>query len=298
MASCICFVGDLHLKCKSPISRRDDYPAVILSKLESLINTAKSFNCDKIMLLGDVFDSHITTLPYLAKVINTFRKISDSGIDVYTIVGNHDIKNNRMDSLDSSALGILISTGYLKLAPRNLTIDDTSFNCFHYPEELTNNNESCYSVCVAHRYYEFGLSWDSLTSEDLKSLNYDAMILGHYHVPCDTLSIEDTLLYRPGSLSRSTSEPYNKLRTPRVLMFNCLNHKTVYVDIPCERADKIFTNIVEQNNQVCFSMKDLVKFITSSYTSSDLNIRDYFAKLDIPYDCRVKISDYLDNVGA
>lgn len=296
--SSIIFVGDLHLKGSSPISRVDDYPTVILNKLESLINTAKSFSCDKIMLLGDVFDSHITTLPYLAKVINTFRKISDAGIDVYTIVGNHDIKNNRMDSLDSSALGILISTGYLKLAPRNLTIDDTSFNCFHYPEELTNNNESCYSVCVAHRYYEFGLSWDSLTSEDLKSLNYDAMILGHYHVPCDTLSIEDTLLYRPGSLSRSTSEPYNKLRTPRVLVFNCLNHKTVYVDIPCERADKIFTNVVEQNNQVCFSMKDLVKFITSSYTSSDLNIRDYFAKLDIPYDCRVKISDYLDNVGA
>ena len=296
--SSIIFVGDLHLKGSSPISRVDDYPTVILNKLESLINTAKSFNCDKIMLLGDVFDSHITTLPYLAKVINTFRKISDAEIDVYTIVGNHDIKNNRMDSLDSSALGILISTGYLKLAPRNLTIDDTSFNCFHYPEELTNNNESRYSVCVAHRYYEFGLSWDSLTSEDLKSLNYDAMILGHYHVPCDTLSIEDTLLYRPGSLSRSTSEPYNKLRTPRVLVFNCLNHKTVYVDIPCERADKIFTNVVEQNNQVCFSMKDLVKFITSSYTSSDLNIRDYFAKLDIPYDCRVKISDYLDNVGA
>ena len=296
--SSIIFVGDLHLKGSSPISRVDDYPTVILNKLESLINTAKSFSCDKIMLLGDVFDSHITTLPYLAKVINTFRKISDAGIDVYTIVGNHDIKNNRMDSLDSSALGILISTGYLKLAPRNLIIDDTSFNCFHYPEELTNNNESCYSVCVAHRYYEFGLSWDSLTSEDLKSLNYDAMILGHYHVPCDTLSIEDTLLYRPGSLSRSTSEPYNKLRTPRVLVFNCLNHKTVYVDITCERADKIFTNVVEQNNQVCFSMKDLVKFITSSYTSSDLNIRDYFAKLDIPYDCRVKISDYLDNVGA
>lgn len=296
--SSIIFVGDLHLKGSSPISRVDDYPTVILNKLESLINTAKSFSCDKIMLLGDVFDSHITTLPYLAKVINTFRKISDAGIDVYTIVGNHDIKNNRMDSLDSSALGILISTGYLKLAPRNLIIDDTSLNCFHYPEELANNNESRYSVCVAHRYYEFGLSWDSLTSEDIKSLNYDAMILGHYHVPCDTLSIEDTLLYRPGSLSRSTSEPYNKLRTPRVLVFNCLNHKTVYVDIPCERADKIFTNVVEQNNQVCFSMKDLVKFITSSYTSSDLNIRDYFAKLDIPYDCRVKISDYLDNVGA
>lgn len=294
----IIFVGDIHLKGSSPISRCDDYPTVILNKLESLIQVARNFNCSTVMLLGDVFDSHTTTLPYLARVINTFKKISDSGITVYTIVGNHDIKNNRMDSLETSALGILLSTGYLKLAPRILKMDDVVFSCYHYPEEIEVNSQDDYSVCVAHRYFEFGLAWDSLTSEDLKSLNYDAMILGHYHVPCDTTTIEDTLLYRPGSLSRSTSEPYNKLRTPRVLVFNCSNHKAAYVNIQCEPADKVFTNVIEQNNQAVISMKDLVKFITTSYTSSDLNIREYFAQLDIPYDCRVKISDYLDTIGA
>jgi DNA repair exonuclease SbcCD nuclease subunit len=294
----IIFVGDTHLKGSSPISRCDDYSTAILNKIESLVQVANSFNCNKIVLLGDVFDSHTTTLPYLAKVISSFKKISDAGITVYTVVGNHDIKNNRMDSLSSCALGILISTGYVKLAPRTLTIDDVDFNFFHYPDELVKRDSDNYSVCVAHRYYEFGLSWDSLTRDDVKSLNYDAMILGHYHVPCDTVTIEDTLLYRPGSLSRSTSESYNKLRTPRVLIFNCLNHKTAYVDIQCESADKVFTTTIEQSNHICFSMKDLVKFITSSYTSSDLNIRDYFAQLNIPYDCRVKISDYLDNIGA
>lgn len=294
----IIFVGDLHLKGSSPISRCDDYPTVILNKIESLAQIAGSFSCNKVVLLGDVFDSHTTTLPYLAKVINSFKKLNDSGITVYTIAGNHDIKNNRMDSIGSSALGILISTGYVKLAPRKLTVDDVDFNLFHYPDDLIKNDSDNYSVCVAHRYFEFGLSWDSLTREEIKSLNYNAMILGHYHVPCDTVTIEDTLLYRPGSLSRSTSESYNKLRTPRVLVFSCLNRKAVYVDIQCEPADKVFTTAIEQNNQLCLSMKDLVKFITSSYTSSDLNIREYFAQLEIPYDCRVKISDYLDKIGA
>ena len=295
----IIFVGDTHLKGSAPISRCDDFSTAILNKLESLIQVAKNFNSDTIMLLGDVFDSHTTTLPYLAKVINTFKKIHSSGITVYTIVGNHDIKNNRMDSLESSALGILISTGYVKLAPENLVIDNTVFRCFNYPEEIKSASEDDeYIVCVAHRYYEFGLSWDSLTREDLKSLNYDAMVLGHYHVPCDSITVENTILYRPGSLSRCTSESYNKLRTPRVLVFNCLNHKAAYVNIQCESGDKVFTTTVEQNSNLCFSMKDLVKFITSSYASSDLNIREYFAQLDIPYDCRVKISDYLDNIGA
>ena len=295
----VIFVGDTHLKGSSPISRCDDYPTAILNKLEQLIQLSNNFNSKTVILLGDVFDSHTTTLPYLAKVINTFKKIHDSGITVYTIVGNHDIKNNRMDSLESSALGILISTGYVTLAPSTLVIESTVFQCFNYTSELKEAPENeRYTVCVAHRYYEFGLSWDSLTHEDLARLNYDAMILGHYHVPCDTATVENTVLYRPGSLSRSTSEPYNKLRTPRVLVFNCVNHKAAYVDIQCSPAESIFTNVIEQPNQMVFSMKDLVKFITTSYTSSDLNIRDYFAQLDIPYDCRVKISEYLDTIGA
>lgn len=292
-------IGDTHLKCNSPVSRKDNYPITILNKLEYLSNIAKNYKCKNFLMLGDVFDSPNTSLPYLATVINTFKKIHDNGITVYTIVGNHDLKNNRMDSLQSTALGILIATGYVKLAPRELIIDSTLFRCYNYPEKLeTKQNSGLYEVCIAHLYYEFGLANDSLTSNDVKALNYDAMILGHLHVPCDTETIGNTILYRPGSLSRSTSEPYNKLRTPRVLLFNCGKCKAAYLEVACEPSSSVFVDQIDANNQAVMSMKDLINFITSSYSSSDMNVREYFSNLVIPIECRAKITKYLDTIGA
>lgn len=298
MCTYVCFIGDTHLKGMNPISRKDDYPSAVLKKLEYLSNCVDVSRCNTFIMLGDVFDSPITSLPYLAQVIDTFKKITNKGIKVYTIVGNHDIKNNRMDSLQSTALGILISTGYLNLAPRELEIENTLFRCYNYPEELQSKQTEKYEVCVAHRYYEFGLAWDSLHKEDVKNLNYDAMILGHLHNPCETETIGNTILYRPGSLSRSTSEPYNKLRVPRALMFNVVNHKAAYIDVACGTADEVFVNQIEANNQASFSMRDLIQFITTSYSSSDMNVREYFNSIEIPYGCRERIAKYLDAVGA
>lgn len=295
----ILFIGDCHLKAVSPVSRKDSYPTAILNKLRYLSGVASTYKCNTFMLLGDVFDSPITSLPYLAEVINTFKYIKESGITVYTIVGNHDIKNNRMDSLQQTALGILISTGYVKLAPRELKLENTIFKCYNYPEHVEiSDNEKYYEVCVAHLYYSFNNASDSLQEDDLKRLKYDAMILGHLHMPCDTETIHGTVLYRPGSLSRGTSEAYNKLRTPRALLFNCSNHKACYIDVACESAENVFVNQIEGNDLASFSMKDLIQFITTSYSSSDMNVRDYFNNLQIPYECREKIIKYIDAAGA
>ena len=294
----IMFIGDAHLKHISPISRKDNFPIAILNKFEYLASIAKSYNCDTFMLLGDVFDSPITTLPYLAAVINTFKKISQLGIKVYTIVGNHDIKNNRMDSLGNTALGILLSTGYVTLAPTELSIGNTVFKCYNYPEEIPPKSSSKYEVCVAHRYYEYDLSNESFHKSDLESLNYDAMILGHYHVPCDTIKVGNTTLYRPGSLSRSTSEPYNKLRTPRALLYNCDKCKAIYIEVACSPAEDVFVDRIDGSDESSFSMKDLIQFITTSYSSADMDVREYFGKIEIPYECREKIAKYLDAIGA
>lgn len=294
----VIFIGDTHLKATQPVSRKDDFPIAILKKLEHISQNVNPARFGTFILLGDVFDSPITSLPYLATVINTFKRISERGVTVYTIVGNHDIKNNRMDSLESSALGILLSTGYVKLAPKEFEIENTVFRCYNYPDDLEEKKTNKYEVCVAHRYYEFGLAWDSLQEADVKRLNYNAMVLGHLHAPCDTQTIGNTILYRPGSLSRNTSEPFNKLRTPRVLVFNCVNHNAAYIDVPCGSAEDVFVNQIESNNQQSFSMKDLIQFITTSYSSSDMNVREYFSKIDIPYECREKIAKYLDEVGA
>ena len=291
-------IGDLHLKCTNIISRKDDYPNAILKKLEFLCTVAKDYKCNQFIILGDVFDSPSTSLPYLANVINTFKKINESGITVYTIVGNHDIKNNRIDSLETTALGILLSTNYVKLAPKELQIENTLFKCFNYTDEITPKKSNKYEVCLAHRYYEFALDSYSLYEQDVKKLNYDAMVLGHLHAPCDNEQICNTILYRPGSLARNSSEPFNKVRIPRVLVYNCNKNIGTYLEVACSAGNEIFIEKSDKNNNQSISMKDLINFITTSYTSSDMNVRDYFNSLKLPLEYKLKISKYLDNIGA
>ena len=60
----------------------------------------------------------------------------------------------------------------------------------------------------------------------------------------------------------------------------------------------MFVAQIDGNDQASISMKDLIQFITTSYSSSDMNVRDYFNNIQIPYECREKIVKYLDAVGA
>ena len=294
----VIFIGDTHLKATSPVSRTDDYPSAILNKLEWIASISTAYNTKTLIILGDVFDTPATTLPYLSTVINTLKAIKNTGIEIYTLVGNHDIKNNRMDSLPSTALGILVATECLRLLPRELKIGDTLFRSFHYPEGVTPKASDDYEVCVAHLYYDFNMLSDSFSESDILRLQYDAMILGHYHVPCNDLTIGKTTIYRPGSLSRGTSELYNKTRTPRILLFNCDNHKAEYIDVECRQGSEIFANQSEKDVRAMASMKELIYSITNSYQTSDMDIRDYFNAMNIPYNCRKVLSNYLDRAGV
>lgn len=294
----VLFIGDTHLKSNSPISRKDDYPRVILNKLRYLAKNADIYNCKTFLILGDVFDSPTVPLSYLSEVINTFKEIRDRGIEVYSIVGNHDIKNNRLDSLPSTALGILFATDCVKIAPKEFVIDNTIFRCYNYTEEVLPKATNNYEVCIAHLYYDFSGVKDSLYEDDLKRLNYDAMVLGHLHTPCETITVHNTELFRVGSLSRNTSEVFNKVRTPRALLFNCKTHNTMYIDVMCESAENVFVQQTNKKNEVTFSMKELIQFMTSSYLQSDMDVREYFNKLQLPYECKTKIVKYLDKAGV
>ena len=65
-----------------------------------------------------------------------------------------------------------------------------------------------------------------------------------------------------------------------------------------EKQREVFVAQIEPNNRQTLSMKDLINFITTSYSSSDMNVREYFNSLEIPYACKERIAKYLDDVGA
>lgn len=296
----VIFVGDVHLKGSSPISRKDDYPEVILNKLKYIADYAEEIDCKHILFLGDIFDTVNTSLQYFSYVLSVFKNIKDRGIELYTIVGNHDIRYESLDSLPTTPLGILVKSNVISLLD-TLEIDDVRIVGCHYSKEPEQNkNDDIYSILLLHKFYESGFGEIPVTREDAINLGYDTYILGHDHKPYSTQVIRYGLktiqVYRTGSLARNSSDQYNRIRIPRFLVFNTEDKSYEYVNVQAESGFDVFFE--QQAEQETISMKELVDYLKSSYHTSDSTLRDYINEAPIPDDVRQLIDTYLDILGA
>ena len=294
----VVFVGDIHLKGSNPISRKDNYAEVILNRIRFIRDYANSIDCTTIIFLGDIFDTVNTSLQYFSHCLSLFKEISNSGIDLYTIVGNHDIRYDSIETLPITPLGILLESGAVKLLD-SLTIDDVYIKGCHFPDTpKENTNLDLYSILLLHRFYENGFNEEPITRDNILSLGYDTYILGHDHRPYSTINIEDERdikIIRPGSLARNSSDSYNKLRKPRILVLDTDTKDFYYEEVPSESGELIF---FEKEAESVVSMADLVEYLKSSYHTSNDSIRTYVDTITIPEDIRDLIKTYLNILGA
>lgn len=295
----VIFVGDVHLKGSTPISRKDNYPETILNKIKSIWSYADTIGCSTIVFLGDIFDTVNISLQYFSHVLTLFKQIVSSGIDLYTIAGNHDLKYDSMDTLPITPLGILVKSDAIKLLDM-LTVDDVFIQGTHFPDVPKSNSSELYSINVMHRFFESGFNEEPISKDDVIRLGYDMYILGHDHKPYPTVSIEGdgrvVHVVRPGSLSRNSSDQYNRFRTPRIMVFDTDLKDYYYEDVPSESGLEIFFEEHEEKNVV--SMSELVDYLKSSYHTSNTSIRDYVSAVEIPDDVKSLIYTYLDILGA
>lgn len=108
-------VGDIHLSDRPPSMRTSTYLDDILDKLRFTVEVAKSEAVDGVIWSGDVFHikapsrtSH-RTVQVVAEIGNAY------GCPWYIVPGNHDLSNDRIDSLSSQPLGVLYKTGAIPL---------------------------------------------------------------------------------------------------------------------------------------------------------------------------------------
>jgi len=101
-------IGDPHLEDRIPGYRSDDYPHVILQKLQWCLDTARHENLMPV-LLGDLFNVPRNNPNWLVvSVLDMF-----AAQDVFGIVGNHDIYENELNEHDT--LRIIEEAGRLTL---------------------------------------------------------------------------------------------------------------------------------------------------------------------------------------
>lgn len=201
----VAIIGDVHVSERCPRSRRDDFLENVLLKLKYVAERN-----DKIIVLGDLLNSHSNSTFFFNTLYKFF---SDYPNKFHVILGNHDILSRNYD-LDKTTIGSLAITGAINVHAEPFNIGGTTFAVSLVDKDIkkvpVDNNEN---ILLGHNYYEYGLCMEeSLTREDLKKLNYKYCILGHDHSPYEDEFIENSILMRPGSLTRIDTQAYNKDR--------------------------------------------------------------------------------------
>ena len=295
----ILFIPDVHLCEQSPRSRKDSYPTTVLEKLEYIINYANE-NDAKVFFLGDIFSAVNMPMNYFYRVVDIFKKFNNVP---YTIVGNHDFPRNNESLIDRTPLGLLHNIGLIEYLQHyevegRVVIEGSHFwQKIPKASQLTSTNKKMKQICVAHCFYEDNFAEDhNLHIKDILELGYDYYVLGHDHTPYEDTYVGNSVIYRPGSLTRGTANDKQLTRDN----INILEYDTELdvfkkVPVPCLPAKEVF-------NESIFLRKEEHKLNTQKildnlvFTSND-SIYDVLDRSEQSDEIKSIVEEYLQAAG-
>lgn len=259
----VLFVGDTHFSNRIPISRKDDYPNTLISKLRSLGELIDSNDVTDVIFLGDLFNTKNLDLSYFTRVLKEFLNIKiRSGVNFYTVIGNHDLLYRNRELLDSSPISMLRLVGAFEdtqevvLGGYTFVFCDFTVGVNDIPKATTNNE-----FLIGHYFFEDGFNdvEHTLTEDLCKTLGYKYYVLGHDHTPYEPFIRDSFSVYRPGSFSRGTSQNTQVHReTVDVLLFDTSSAKFTSLSIPNVLSTKdIFKEQVLLNKVLDTSLQSL-----------------------------------------
>jgi DNA repair exonuclease SbcCD nuclease subunit len=278
-------------------------------KLMGLKELMISINSKVLIIVGDVFHKRQQSLQYLSNIMNTLLDFKSSGIKVFSICGNHDIAFERMDTIDSAPLALLVASNLI-IPLRTLILNTSnnysvSFHGYNYPDEIVPasnvKTESRIKVCVAHRFLNYNFDNFSLTSQNIEDLGYNIYCLGHDHVPYSHTKIGNKVVVRSGSFMRGTSHKFNISRTPVIDTISFTNKISFQRDnVLCKPKEQVFSSELINNSTsedvVIEDLDNLVESLIENLDNSvNSNVYDYVDQL--PENIKNTLDKYLSQAG-
>ena len=197
----IFFATDIHLRAIKPISRKDDdFLSNIIQKIDQLREMSSA--ADMVILGGDIFDRPDASHGVVVKAINAFSKFK---IPVHTIIGNHDVYGYQGQSMDKTAMGVLLESGVIKKFDSMFINNVAIYGLHAYDKTIWKVPESqSTKVLVAHKMLTnqpFPGESCHLIRDVANDTNADVILSGDIHYP-HSVEVNGKLFINPGSLSR------------------------------------------------------------------------------------------------
>lgn len=258
-------IGDPHLEGRQPGYRKDDYPEVILDKLDWSLNYAVTNRLLPI-ILGDLFDKPRDNPTWLiGRLIEMFRQASTQG-EVLGIYGNHDV-HYQPELTEHDSLSLLVCSQALRLLSaespwigemqgRTVIVGGASYReelpkAFTLPLDRTSAGPPLVVWITHHDILIPG--YDEGRIKPCEIPGVDLVINGHIHRRLETVERGQTQWWTPGNISRRSRSDAVREHVPSVLQINVSpeNWNATYIEIPHAPFDEVFHEaVVESVEQV------------------------------------------------
>jgi len=265
---------DIHLADTGPISRKDNYLESILNKLEQARNICVDKQVDVALCGGDIFHLKTPSKNSHYLVSQTISVLKSFPCPIYSIYGNHDLRQDNISTLSKQPFYTLLKSG----AIRYLT--DEFFNegkirifgmeyC-SFPTETDFNRENKgeqIQICVAHvnasSKFKDLFGEKVYTYQDLALTTPNIFVFGHYHPDQGIEVLNEKHFINVGSLARGSLKKDELTRIPNVGYIeidDALNIVCEKIPLNVLSAADIFD--VEKKNKEEKEQEEIEKFIT------------------------------------
>ncbi|MFT5302357.1 MAG: DNA repair exonuclease SbcCD nuclease subunit [Mariniblastus sp.] len=251
-------IGDPHIEGRQPGFRKDDFPEVILAKVQWCINYARS-NQLLPTFLGDMFDKPRDNPTWMiGRLIEMLAPYPAIGI-----FGNHDCAETTLNENDS--LSILIKSGCLKIVSKSspwrgemnerlVFVGGSSYR-EEVPHEFSVRtsrrrnlfDEDPFVVWLTHHDIDIA-GYENGRFKPHEIENVDLLINGHIHRRLDTVRAGRTHWMTPGNISRRSRSEACKEHVPTVIRIDVEpdNYKLTDVVVPHQNHEDVFHSVAAQ----------------------------------------------------
>ncbi len=246
------YFTDTHLRGTAPQNRTDDFVQTLLDKLDEIIGIAHDQQIDYIIHGGDLFDRPDVALSVVKQFLSVLLKWEKP---YYFVIGNHDIYGHNLETINRTALGILMEVGmFIPLTKQpifwekdgivvQVTGAPYSYDIDKDPERKsyvidTKDLRADYAIHVTHGFLT-DLSLSELIPHtkisQIAHTKADLTLVGHYHQGFGLVEDQGKLFLNPGAMVRISNHLTEMKRRPHVAVISLDDHINVNL-IPLKTA--------------------------------------------------------------
>lgn len=294
----ILYFTDVHATGKSPQSRIDSYPMAIKNKLMDVKKMINDNGVNLVVIGGDLFHTDIVANKFTNDIIRILKTWNKT---IYVVPGNHDLCGYNISTLEHSTLGILESSGVIKLLTRDKPIIGTLGGikiaiegqeyCVDIDEDANNYNKKVvadFNILFAHGMLQPKPILNSISHVLINDIPNPADITfcGHDHVGWGCVESNGKYFLNGGCVGRVDCSSGMKKHIPSAYLIDInktAKDKTPNIDIksiPFPSAkpfNEIFdiNKISDSDNIYKDNFTNFIKTINNSQISNKLDQMDY-----------------------